>query len=64
MNSDTAKELLEKLKQKELDEITVSKEDFLTFRAELTKRADFKHFKGIAKHGGITSYVYCDEARS
>ncbi|WP_042349125.1 hypothetical protein [Bacillus massiliigorillae] len=64
MNKEQAEELLEKLKLGEISEFTVSKEDFLTFREQLVKRSDFKHFRGNAKHGGVTTYTYLEEARS
>ncbi|MEH6940282.1 hypothetical protein [Bacillus sp. JJ722] len=64
MNKEEAKELLEKLKLGEISEFTVSKEDFLDFREQLVKRSDFKHFRGVAKHGGTTIYTYLEVARS
>ena len=64
MNKELANELLEKLANGDLSELHVTKEDFLSFREQLVKRRDFKHFKGIAKHEGLTTYVYLSEARS
>ncbi|MGM9923266.1 MAG: hypothetical protein ACI35R_03310 [Bacillus sp. (in: firmicutes)] len=64
MNHELAEELLEKLKVGELSEVVVSKEDFLTFRENLVKRPDFKHFHGNAQHGGVIIYTYLQEARS
>ncbi|MBD3106922.1 hypothetical protein IEO70_00835 [Bacillus sp. AGMB 02131] len=64
MSIELANELLEKLSKGELSEIQVTKEDFLSFREQLVKREDFKHYRGIAKHGGLTTYVYLEEARS
>lgn len=64
MNQEMIVDLLEKLKSGEIPELTISKEDFLSFRVELVKRPDFKHFRGIAKHDGITTYTYLEEARS
>lgn len=64
MNKELADELLDKLSKGELSEIHVTKEDFLSFREQLVKREDFKHIQGIAKHGGMTTYVYLQEARS
>lgn len=64
MNHELAIELLDKLKTGELNEVTVKKEDFLSFREQLVKRPDFKHFHGTAKHGGITTYKYLQEERS
>ncbi|WP_435390884.1 hypothetical protein [Jeotgalibacillus haloalkalitolerans] len=59
-----AGELLEKLKNGEVKEVTVAKEDFDLFRSVLTERDDFKHFRGIAGHFGKTVYQYLEEPRS
>ena len=64
MDEQTANHLLDKLASGEVNEITVKKEDFLIFRNVLTKRDDFKHFRGIAKHGGDVIFEYLKEARS
>jgi hypothetical protein len=44
--------------------LNISKEEFLEFREILIKQEDFKHFKGIAKQGGIVVYSYEKVARS
>lgn len=54
-------ELLEQLKQGELAELKIDKEDFLEFRKVLIHREDFKHFRGVAYHHGITIYKYTEE---
>ena len=64
MNKELVNELLDKLSNGDLSELHVTKEDFLSFREQLVKRRDFKQFRGIAKHGGLTTYVYLSEARS
>ncbi|HWJ79446.1 MAG TPA: hypothetical protein VNR61_15365 [Niallia sp.] len=64
MDKEFVEQVLEQLKNKEIESFRVSKEDFLTFRAELVKRKDFKHFKGIAEIGGNVTYKYTDEPRS
>ena len=64
MHKETAKELLQQLAERKLNEIIVKKEEFLDFRKELIAREDFKHFQGTAKHGGETIYTYLDEPRS
>jgi len=64
MNKENANALLEKLANGDLSELHITKEDFLLFREQLVKRRDFKHFRGIAKHEGLTTYVYLSEARS
>lgn len=58
--TDYVKEL-ERLKQGEIDSLTIPKEEFLEFRKHLTEREDFKHFKGTAYHHGVTEYEYTEE---
>ena len=64
MDKNLAEELLEKLKNGELTEVKVEKEDFLSFREQLVRREDFKHFRGHAKHNGATVFTYMEEPRS
>ena len=64
MNQEEIERLFEQLKNKEIARLDVSKEDFLSFRAVLVKRVDFKHFRGIAHLGGSVTYEYLDEPRS
>ncbi|GKW45045.1 hypothetical protein [Planococcus sp. NCCP-2050] len=54
-------EMLEQLKNGELESIKIEKEDFLEFRKVLIERPDFKHFRGGAYHHGITIYTYTEE---
>ncbi|KAA0546691.1 abortive phage infection protein [Bacillus sp. BGMRC 2118] len=56
--------ILDKLRNREIEEYVVEKENFLSFREVLVNQDDFKHFRGIAGHGGIVTYTYVDEARS
>lgn len=56
--------LLDDLKNGEISSIDVDKNEFYEIREVLTKREDFKHFRGIAKQGGAVSYVYSVEGRS
>lgn len=44
--------------------LTIEKENFLSFREVLVQTEDFKHFRGVAKQGGILIYTYEKEARS
>ena len=60
----TYEQQLEGLKEEEITSITIEKENFLEFREVLIKREDFKHFRGIAKQGGIVIYTYEKDARS
>lgn len=64
MQENEAKEILDKLASRELEAYTISKEEFLSFRHFLLQREDFKHFRGIAQHGGEVVYQYLDEPRS
>ncbi|MBM7693153.1 hypothetical protein JOC77_002592 [Peribacillus deserti] len=64
MDKNLAQELLNKLANRELNEVTVSKDSFLVFRDVIVKREDFKHFRGIAQHNGEVIYQYLDEPRS
>lgn len=64
MQEQEAKEILEKLANRELEEYRITKEDFLLFRQFLVQRADFKQFRGIAQAGGEVVYQYLDEPRS
>lgn len=60
----TYEQQLEQLKEGYISSITVEKEKFPEFRKELIQREDFKHFRGIAKQGGIVIYTYEKDARS
>jgi hypothetical protein len=64
MNEQLAAEILDKLKNGELSEYRVDKEEFMEFRKVLVAREDFKHFRGIAKHDGVVVYQYKETARS
>jgi hypothetical protein len=60
----TYQQQLEDLKDGTVTSITIEKENFLEFREVLILREDFKHFRGIAKQGGIVIYTYEKSARS
>ncbi|WP_226530076.1 hypothetical protein [Metabacillus niabensis] len=64
MDKQTINDILNKLKDGELNEYYVAKEQFLPFRDILVAREDFKHFRGIAKQGGHVVYHYLKEPRS
>lgn len=57
-------EVLDQLKEGSLSEYYINKENFLEFRAELVKRKDFKHFRGIGQRGGDVIYQYQKNPRS
>ncbi|MFD1735553.1 hypothetical protein ACFSCX_03160 [Bacillus salitolerans] len=64
MDENQVNEILTKLRNREIEEYLVEKQDFLTFRALLVKQEDFKHFRGIAMQGGNVIYTYMNEPRS
>ncbi|MEH7882986.1 hypothetical protein V7654_01555 [Bacillus sp. JJ1609] len=64
MDKEQAVRMLDSLKNKEVDEIFVSKQDFMIFREVIVNREDFKHYRGIAQRGGDVIYQYLDEPRS
>ncbi|WP_226644252.1 hypothetical protein [Mesobacillus subterraneus] len=64
MDKEQAITMLESLKNREVEEIFVAKQDFMAFREFLVKRDDFKHFRGIAQRGGDVIFTYVEEARS
>ena len=57
-------EILEQLKEGTLQQVEISKEEFLAFRAVITSHKNFKHFRGEAKQGGNVIYTYLKEPRS
>lgn len=64
MNEQFVNEILNKLRDGELNEYLVKNDQFLEFRSVLVKRDDFKHFQGTALHGGDVKYRYLSVARS
>ncbi|WP_077617410.1 hypothetical protein [Bacillus sinesaloumensis] len=64
MDEQFVNEILNKLRDGELSEYLVKKDQFLEFRNVLVIREDFKHFRGIAIHGGDVLYRYTEAARS
>ncbi|MCY7501204.1 hypothetical protein [Bacillus pumilus] len=56
--------ILESLRNGTEKQVTIQKNDFLTFRSILVNQDDFKYFRGIAKHGGDVIFEYLTEARS
>ncbi|WP_080846811.1 hypothetical protein [Cytobacillus gottheilii] len=64
MDTQYINEILDKLKNGELSEYYVKKEDFLPLRSILVSREDFKHYRGIAQRNGDVLYHYLAEPRS
>ncbi|CAM4049334.1 hypothetical protein [Lederbergia lenta] len=63
MELEEAKEIIEQLRSKVIQQVEIKKEDFLTFRQVLIEQEDYKNFHGIAKHGGNIIYEYLDAPR-
>ena len=64
MDKQMINDILNQLRDGELNEYYVSKDKFLPFREVLVAREDFKHFRGIAQQGGHVVYRYLEEPRS
>ncbi|WP_110111676.1 hypothetical protein [Bacillus sp. CGMCC 1.16541] len=64
MDQQQSTQLVNQLKDGEIKEFRVSKDDFLEFRKTLVQREDFKHFRGIAQRGGDVIYRYLETPRS
>lgn len=64
LQEELIEQILEQLRNGELKEYFIQKDEFLTFRKTLVKQKDFKHFQGIAQRGGDVLYRYLEEARS
>ncbi|NPC92344.1 hypothetical protein HOO54_08940 [Bacillus sp. WMMC1349] len=57
-------DFIKQLREGDIHELRVKKEDFLFFRSILTKQEDFKHFHGVAQRGGDIIFQYMTEPRS
>ncbi|MCP3761824.1 hypothetical protein NLX67_05430 [Domibacillus sp. A3M-37] len=64
MTAEEAVECIENLRNGKTALVRIQQNDFLQFRQELIKQPDFKHFRGIAKHGGHAEYEYMKTPRS
>ncbi|CAM4117192.1 abortive phage infection protein [Bacillus manliponensis] len=64
MDKERANAILAQLKNGELEEYVLEKEDFYIFREVVVNHEDFKHFRGNAQHSGKIIYTYIEEARS
>lgn len=58
------KNMIEQLKNGEVNSIEIPKEEFLQFRELLVKDEMFKHFRGEAKQGGNVIFTFLDKPRS
>ncbi|NLY79543.1 MAG: hypothetical protein GX072_06530 [Lysinibacillus sp.] len=57
------KEMINQLKNGELESIEISKDEFLEFREVLVQDEMFKHFRGEAKQGGKVIYTFSETPR-
>ncbi|MGK0698122.1 hypothetical protein ACR3I8_00340 [Priestia flexa] len=64
MNQEEVMKQLDALRDGEIQELYVRKEDFLGFQPLLVRREDFKHFRGVAGRGGHFTYYYTETPRS
>ncbi|MCM3003087.1 hypothetical protein [Priestia koreensis] len=64
MDEQQVTKMLDQLRDGEVEEIHIKKDDFLLFRPFLVTRPDFKRFRGIAQRGGDVVYHYLDVPRS
>lgn len=58
------KQLLDQLRNGEIQQLEIKKEDFLAFREVLVKDTQFKHFRGEAQQGGNIIFTFLDVPRS
>ena len=56
--------ILEQLKEGKIQQVEITKEEFLDFRSILTSHKNFKNYRGEAKQGGNIIYTYLSEPRS
>ena len=56
--------LIDQLRNGEVQSILIKKEEFLQFREQLIKDAQFKHFRGEAKQGGDVVFTFLQQPRS
>lgn len=61
MSEEEFRQEINRLRNREIEELFVSREDFMDFRKVLVAEEDFKHFRGIALRGGHVRYIYLDE---
>ncbi|MCI2253279.1 hypothetical protein L2D08_02735 [Domibacillus sp. PGB-M46] len=64
MTAEEAAGYIESLRNGTVARVHIERNEFLSFRQVLIQQADFKHFRGIAKHGGHTEYEYMKAPRS
>ena len=58
------KDLLEQLRNGEIEKAEISKAEYLAFREVLVQDSQFKHFRGEAKQGGNIVFTFLAEPRT
>lgn len=58
------KNILDQLRNGELDQVEISKAEYLAFREVLIKDPQFKHFRGEAKQGGNIIFTFLEKPRT
>ena len=58
------KNILDQLRNGELQSVSIKKEEFLQFREHLIKDEQFKNFRGEAKQGGDVVYTFSENSRA
>ncbi|PYF06489.1 hypothetical protein [Ureibacillus chungkukjangi] len=61
---DNYQQIIEQLKNGEIESIKIPKEEFLQFRTFLVSDEKFKHFRGEAQQGGDVVFTFLKEPRS
>lgn len=57
-------QMIEQLKNGEVQSVLIPKEEFLHFRGLLVKDEMFKHFRGEAQQGGNVIFTFLEVPRS
>ncbi|WP_431029305.1 hypothetical protein [Lysinibacillus sp. LZ02] len=58
------KQILDQLRNGELQSVEISKSDYLSFREALVNDPQFKHFRGEAKQGGNIIFTFLQAPRT
>ncbi|KGR83907.1 hypothetical protein [Lysinibacillus odysseyi] len=58
------KDLLNQLRNGEIEKVEISKADYLAFREVLVQDPQFKHFRGEAKQGGNIVFKFLATPRT
>lgn len=61
LNKEDVEEIFEKLRNGEIEQYEVTKEEFLEFREVLMKQKDKEQIRGEAKKGGGVVYTHVKE---